>query len=61
MSGAGVFVAKYLGDGVLAYFGYPQAREDDAERTVRSALTLVETIPKVQTSQDAALRERSLA
>jgi class 3 adenylate cyclase len=30
------FVAKYLGDGVLIYFGYPQAHEDDAERAVRA-------------------------
>jgi class 3 adenylate cyclase len=29
------FVAKYMGDGVLVYFGYPQAHEDDAERAVR--------------------------
>ena len=29
------FVAKYMGDGVLAYFGYPRAHEDDAERTIR--------------------------
>src|SRR6516162_1364229 len=33
------FVAKYMGDGVLAYFGYPQAHEDDAERSVRAALS----------------------
>jgi class 3 adenylate cyclase len=32
----GGFVAKYMGDGVLVYFGYPQAREDDAERAVRA-------------------------
>jgi class 3 adenylate cyclase len=34
-------VAKYMGDGVLVYFGYPQAHEDDAERAVRSGLDLV--------------------
>jgi hypothetical protein len=33
---SGGFVAKYMGDGVLVYFGYPQAHEDDAERAVRS-------------------------
>ena len=32
------FVAKYMGDGVLAYFGYPEAHEDDAERAVRAGL-----------------------
>ncbi|MBV8506018.1 MAG: hypothetical protein JOZ11_09460, partial [Alphaproteobacteria bacterium] len=32
------FVAKYMGDGVLAYFGYPRAHEDDAERAVRAGL-----------------------
>src|SRR5262249_48945228 len=35
------FVAQYLGDGVLAYFGYPQAHEDDAERAVRAGLELI--------------------
>jgi class 3 adenylate cyclase len=34
------FVAQYLGDGVLVYFGYPQAHEDDAERAVRAGLEL---------------------
>jgi class 3 adenylate cyclase len=34
------FVAKYLGDGALAYFGYPQAHEDDAERAVRASLAV---------------------
>src|ERR1700741_3438855 len=37
----GGFVAKYMGDGVLVYFGYPEAHEDDAERAVRSGLDLV--------------------
>jgi class 3 adenylate cyclase len=36
----GGFVAKYMGDGVLVYFGYPQAHEDDAERSVRAGLVL---------------------
>jgi hypothetical protein len=35
------FVAKYMGDGVLVYFGYPRALEDDAERAVRAGLALV--------------------
>ena len=37
----GGLVAKYMGDGVLIYFGYPQAHEDDAERAVRAGLELV--------------------
>src|SRR3984893_7593002 len=37
----GGFVAKYMGDGVLIYFGYPQAHEDDAEQAVRAGLELV--------------------
>ncbi len=41
---SGGFVAQYMGDGVLAYFGYPQAHEDDAERAVHAALGLVDAI-----------------
>ena len=37
-------VARYMGDGVLAYFGYPQAHEDDAEQAVRAGLALVEAV-----------------
>lgn len=37
----GGFVAKFMGDGVLVYFGYPQAHEDDAERAVRAGLELI--------------------
>jgi class 3 adenylate cyclase len=40
----GGFVAKYMGDGVLVYFGYPQAHEDDAERVVRAGLELIHTV-----------------
>jgi class 3 adenylate cyclase len=38
------FVAKYMGDGILSYFGYPQAHEEDAERAVRAALAIVEEV-----------------
>jgi hypothetical protein len=40
----GGFVAKFLGDGVLIYFGYSQAHEDDAERAVRAGLELVTAV-----------------
>jgi len=43
------FVAHYVGDGVLVYFGYPQAHEDDAERAARAGLTIVEAITHLQT------------
>ena len=39
------FIAKYMGDGVLVYFGYPQAHEDDAERAVRTALAIIDAMP----------------
>jgi class 3 adenylate cyclase len=45
----GGFVAKYMGDGVLIYFGYPQAHEDDAERAVRAGLELVPAIGVLKT------------
>jgi class 3 adenylate cyclase len=43
------FVAKYMGDGVLVYFGYPQAHEDDAERAVRAGLELVAAVGGLKT------------
>ena len=55
---AGGFVAKYMGDGVLAYFGYPQAHEHDAERAVRAGLALVEAAPKLTTVAGAPLQVR---
>jgi class 3 adenylate cyclase len=45
----GGFVAKYMGDGVLVYFGYPQAHEDDAERAVRAGLELVAAVSNLKT------------
>jgi class 3 adenylate cyclase/predicted ATPase len=54
----GGFVAKYMGDGVLAYFGYPQAHEHDAERAVRAGLTLVEAVPKLATNAGSPLQVR---
>src|SRR4051795_2076644 len=44
------FVAQYLGDGVLVYFGYPQAHEDDAERAVRAGLELIAAVGLLKTS-----------
>jgi class 3 adenylate cyclase/predicted ATPase len=43
------FVAKYMGDGVLVYFGYPQAHEDDAERAVRAGLELITAVAGIKT------------
>ena len=45
----GGFVSQYLGDGVLIFFGYPQAHEDDAERAVRAALQLVAAVADLKT------------
>ena len=51
-------VAKYMGDGVLAYFGWPQAHEDDAERAVRAGLELTAAIGKLATPVNSALAAR---
>jgi class 3 adenylate cyclase len=50
------FVAKYMGDGVLVYFGYPQAHEDDAERAVRAGLALIEDVGKLRTQEPLQVR-----
>src|SRR5215831_6963656 len=50
------FVAKYLGDGVLIYFGYPQAHEDDAERAERAGLELIVAVAGLKTA--ASLQTR---
>ncbi len=52
----GGFLAKYMGDGVLVYFGYPQAYEDDAERAVRAGLELIAAVAGLKTR--AALQTR---
>ncbi|XSC48143.1 adenylate/guanylate cyclase domain-containing protein [Bradyrhizobium sp. RDT10] len=52
------FVAKYMGDGVLAYFGYPQAHEDDAERAIRAGLEVVTTARLVPAARGGRLRVR---
>ena len=52
----GGFVAKYMGDGVLVYFGYPEAHEDDVERAVRAGLDLVVAVGDLKT--DATLQTR---
>ena len=49
VQGFGGFVAKFMGDGVLVYFGYPQAHEDDAERAVRAGLELVAAVGGLKT------------
>ena len=52
----GGFVAKYMGDGVLIYFGYPQAHEDDAERAVRAGLALVAAVGDLKTHETLQTR-----
>jgi class 3 adenylate cyclase len=44
------FIARHMGDGVLVYFGYPQADEADAERAIRAALTIVDAVPRLNTA-----------
>jgi class 3 adenylate cyclase len=55
---AGGYVAKYMGDGVLAYFGYPRADEHDAERAVRAGLHLVDAVAGLDTAAGAPLHVR---
>ena len=50
------FVAKYMGDGVLVYFGYPQAHEDDAERAVQAGLALIEAVGKLSSVEPLQIR-----
>lgn len=52
------FVAKYMGDGVLVYFGYPHAHEDDAERAVRAGLELPAVVSRLAATDGTALAVR---
>ena len=52
------FVAKFMGDGVLAYFGYPRAHEDDAERAVRAGLELAAAVTRLETRRKEQLAVR---
>src|SRR5580658_8341014 len=52
------FVAKFMGDGVLAYFGFPRAHEDDAERAVRAGLDVAAVVPKLDTRANESLKVR---
>ena len=51
-------VARYLGDGVLAYFGWPKAHEDDAERAVRAGLGLVGSVARLEPHEEVRLQAR---
>jgi class 3 adenylate cyclase len=50
------FVAKYMGDGVLIYFGYPEAHEDDAERAARAGLAAIEAVGRLATQEPLNVR-----
>jgi predicted ATPase/class 3 adenylate cyclase len=52
------YIAKYMGDGVLAYYGWPQAHEDDAERAVRSGLELAKSVGEQTASDGSKLAAR---
>jgi class 3 adenylate cyclase/predicted ATPase len=54
----GGMVAQYLGDGVLAYFGYPAAHEDDAERAVRAGLAILEAVGTLKPATNVTLQAR---
>jgi class 3 adenylate cyclase/predicted ATPase len=52
----GGFVAKYIGDGVLIYFGYPEAHEDDAERAARAGLAVIDAVGQLATPEPLKVR-----
>src|SRR5262245_11851018 len=54
----GGMVAQYLGDGLLAYFGYPTAHENDAERAILAGLAILKTVGALKTATDVAVQAR---
>ena len=50
------FVAKYMGDGVLIYFGYPEAHEDDAERAIRAGLAVIDAVGRLDAPAPLSVR-----
>jgi class 3 adenylate cyclase len=56
VEGFGGFVARYIGDGALVYFGYPQAHEDDAERATRCGLALVDRMSQLNQAEELHVR-----
>jgi class 3 adenylate cyclase len=54
----GGMVAQYLGDGVLAYFGYPTAQENDAERAIFAGLAILQAVGSLNTTSDVAVQTR---
>ena len=55
---SGGMVAQYLGDGVLAYFGYPSAHEDDAERAVRVGIAILDVVGTLKAAPGVILQAR---
>lgn len=52
------FIAKYMGDGILIYFGYPRAREKDAQRAIYAALSIVEAVEKLSRRRSPSIKVR---
>jgi predicted ATPase/class 3 adenylate cyclase len=59
VTSVGGFIARYTGDGIVAYFGYPAALEDAAERAVRAGLEISQTIPNLAPLPDVTLHVRT--